>query len=383
MSPLKLVILPKQPRESGECRIYIRLIHNGKSARIKTKYFVLPVNWNKGKVQGGKSGDKNAARKNIDLTEKVNDYEKLIIDNSENISKLDVISVKKFLESGSEFYQTDVFKYSESRIMELKRNNSPSVRHLENAIAMLKNYNGKTTLGFNDISKRYLEGFTSFYLTKGHKQNSIATYLRYIRLVFNMAMDDYNINPRNPVIVNYPFRKFSIKTEQTANRNLHVDVIRKIRDYKYKTKREEITIDVFMLQVYLFGVNIIDLFLMPKSALINGRIQFSRKKTGRFQNIKIEPEAKRLIDKYKGNKYLFWFGDYTGAKTKIKHARKEEFQYANTTAFNKMLNVNLKSIREDLKLILPTELTTYYTRHSFASLMREIGISKDLSLIHI
>ena len=37
----------------------------------------------------------------------------------------------------------------------------------------------------------------------------------------------------------------------------------------------------------------------------------------------------------------------------------------------------LKSIREDLKLILPTELTTYYTRHSFASLMREIGISKD------
>jgi len=48
MSPLKLVILPKQPRESGECRIYIRLIHNGKSARIKTKYFVLPVNWNKG-----------------------------------------------------------------------------------------------------------------------------------------------------------------------------------------------------------------------------------------------------------------------------------------------------------------------------------------------
>lgn len=377
MSSLKLMILPKQARQNGECQVYIRLIHNNKSTRIKTDFYVLPHNWNKGKIQGGRAGDKNATRKNIDLTDQINDYEKLLVENKETLSKLDANSVKKFLESGTEFYETDFFKYTEERIAEFTKNHYPSTRNVINMLTMVKNYHGKSTLNINDINKRFLEGFQSYYQQKKHKQNSIATYLRYIRLIFNSAMDDFNTNPRNPVITGYPFRKFEIKTEKTANRNLSVDTIRRIRDYEFKTKREEITKDVFMLQTYLLGVNIIDLFSMPKTALIDGRLQFSRIKTKRFYNIKIEPEVKLLIDKYKGKRFLFWFADHCGRKMKVKHARQEEFQYSNTVAFNKMLNTNLETIQKALQLKLPTDLTTYYARHSFASLMREIGISKD------
>ena len=380
MATLKLFIFKKQTKDNGECRIYVQIIHNRKVARIQTKYFVKPEHWQLGKVIGGKTGDRNAIKKNFDLSELLNDYQRTLIENEKNIANIDVASIREFLLGGSEFYETDFIKFTDKRIIELKKNKSPSARHMENTLTMIKNFHNKPCLGFNDINKRWLEGFVSYYQKKGHKINSIATYLRYIREIFNLAMDDFNTNPRNPVIVNYPFRKFKIRTEKTANRNLSIDVIRKIRDYEFKTKREEITKDVFLLQFYLLGTNIIDLFSMPKSAIVDGRLQFNRIKTKRFYNIKIEPEAKALIDKYEGKSYLFWFADNCKElrkDNKLSHSRQEEFQYSNSAAFNKMLNANLEDIQESLSLILPTDLTTYYTRHSFASAMREIGVSKD------
>ena len=65
-----------------------------------------------------------------------------------------------------------------------------------------------------------------------------------------------------------------------------------------------------MLQMFLAGINIKDLFYLKPAAVIDDRLQFSRFKTGRFYNIKIEPEAQEIMNKYKGEKYLFWFADY-------------------------------------------------------------------------
>lgn len=68
----------------------------------------------------------------------------------------------------------------------------------------------------------------------------------------------------------------------------------------------EIARDIFMLQIYLMGINTKDLFYMKKESIKNGRLQFNRYKTDRFYNMKIEPEAKAILDKYEGQKYLLW-----------------------------------------------------------------------------
>src|SRR5659263_741182 len=122
--------------------------------------------------------------------------------------------------------------------------------------------------------------------------NGIATYLRWLRVIVNEAIDD-------DLMTVYPFRKFEIKTETTRNRNLSIDIIRKIRDYKTEIKRREITRDIFSLQFYLFGINIKDLFYLLPTNVVDGRLQFYRSKSkrldslGRFYNIKLEPEALR------------------------------------------------------------------------------------------
>ncbi len=382
MATIKLIIKSADPRDDGKCPVYVQIMQNGKAARIKTKYFVEPKFWDKvkGRVIGGKTGDPNATKKNFSLAEILIDHEKTLIDNEENIRSLDALEIKKFLESGSKFFETDFFKFTETRILELKANRSPSARHYANTLTMVRNYHSRQTLNFNDITKRFLESFVSHYQNEGHKVNSIATYLRYIKAIYNLAIDEFNTNPRNPVIFNYPFRKFEIKTDKTTNRNLSVDTIRQIRDYDFKTKREQFARDIFTLQIYLLGINIIDLFYMPKSALVGGRLQFYRRKTGRYFNIKIEQEAKEIIEKYQGEKYLLRFADNCNLErkpNKIKHARLKRDQWGDEVSFNRMINENLGVIQGELKFILPTDLTSYYSRHSFASIMRSIGISKD------
>lgn len=390
MATLKLVILPSLTKDNGECHIYIQVIHRRKSDRIKTDIFVLPHHFDGGRVIGGKHGDRNAQIKNFRLSELMSGYERILIDNPDKIDYLDVKGVKAFLLNGQDNYITDFFKFTELRLKEIEKNgNKGTYVPLLNMLKMVRAYHDKPTLNFSELTPRFLESFSVHYLKKGHKINSVAVYLRYIRSMFNDAIDEYNVNAASPVILNYPFRKFKIETEATQNKNLQVETVRAIRELKAESIREQISIDIFMLQVYLLGINIIDLFYMKNEAIIDGRMQYIRHKTGRFYNILLEPEAQILIEKYKGEKYLLWFADYcTEEREKVNtpHSRKSEFQYANQVAFNRMLNTQLKLIESRLELKLPSPLTTYFARHSFASLMREIGISKDdisLCLGHI
>lgn len=389
MATLKLDIQRDRPKQNGECLIFVRITHNRKIARIKTKWHVNPVNWENDIVKGGKNGDKNYQKKNFKLGEILQNYEKKLIDNHEKINKITVQQIRDFLNTGADPMTTDFIRFTEMRIEELKSNSSASVRHLENALVMVKNFHEKPTLDFSQMTRRWLESFTAYYYAKGHKINSVATYLRYIRTMFNLAIDDLNTDLKDPLIKHYPFRKFKIEKEESRHRNLSVDVVRMIRDYKTANKLEAITRDFFMLQMYLLGTNTIDLFYMPQTALIDGRLISKRIKTGRSINFKIEPEAQVIIKSFCGKKYLFWFADYCSEErplSRIKHARKSHLQYANSEAFNKMINVNLEKIKvniisekqkENPKFDLTDKITDYFARHTFASLMREIGISKD------
>lgn len=234
-------------------------------------------------------------------------------------------------------------------------------------------------MDFSDITVSFLEKFIADQHKKGKKKNTIALYLRYIRSMFNSAIDEYNSNPADPVITNYPFRWLKIESEPTKNRNLSMDIIRKIRDVKLPTLKMEIARDIFMLQMYLMGINTKDLFYMKKESIKNGRLQFNRHKTDRFYNMKIEPEAEAILGKYEGQKYLLWFADYCLDERDLNytpHTCRTEFQYANSEAFNKMLNQQRK-IADLLDIETDGNLTTYFSRHSFATLMRDIGISKD------
>ena len=67
--------------------------------------------------------------------------------------------------------------------------------------------------------------------------------------------------------------------------------------------------DMFLLGFYLIGINLSDLLELPANAIKHGRIVYRRKKTGRLYDIKVEPEALEIINKYHGTKHLVRFLD--------------------------------------------------------------------------
>ena len=124
--------------------------------------------------------------------------------------------------------------------------------------------------------------------------------------------------------------------------------------------------DLFMLSFYLIGINTADLYDVDE--INRNRLEYKRRKTTTrrkdkaFISILIEPEARLLIDKY---------ADPSGERI-FKFYR----MYASSKGFNNAINTGLRELAE--LLALPDDLTSYYVRHSWATIARNLaGVSKD------
>lgn len=172
----------------------------------------------------------------------------------------------------------------------------------------------------------------------GRQANGIAIDLRNIRAVFNWAL-------ANEWTTNYPFRRFKIHHEQTKKRNLPLDELRAIVAHGGRY------CDTFALMVYLIGINISDLYQLPKDCIRDGRLEYRRNKTGRMFSIKVEPEAAAIIERYAGETHLLNFAETC-----------------------KDYKVYLKHMNDALGR-LSKGCTSYWSRHTWASLAASLDVS--------
>lgn len=215
-------------------------------------------------------------------------------------------------------------------------------------------------LTFEDITKDWLHSFEDFLSQTSPSKNARNIHLRNIRAVFNDAIDD-------EITSYYPFRKFKIRPVPTAKRSLTVEQLRTLFDYPVEEYAQR-HLDMFKLIFFLVGINLVDLFGL-ESITNDGRIEYNRAKTGRKYSIKVEPEAMEIIDKYKGNKLL------------IAEAEK----YNNHKDYMKCINRALQRIGETelgkhgAKTFHPLfpELTTYWARHTWATIAASLDIPKE------
>ena len=203
-------------------------------------------------------------------------------------------------------------------------------------------------------------------LISTHKKNGVNIHMRNLRAIINDAMS-------RELLTNYiyPFRVYKMPKEQTAKRDLSIDDIRTIRDYAAEPEMRKY-LDFFMLSFYLGGINAGDLCLLTHQDYYNGRIVYRRQKTkGLPISIRVEPEAKELLNKYKGSTYLLRYcdngSDYRTWLRRVDRKLKEFGPYT--------LGKHGKKEREPLYPFL----STYYARHSFATIAsEECDISLDV-----
>lgn len=157
------------------------------------------------------------------------------------------------------------------------------------------------TLTFEMITKDWLIRFSEYLVRLGNSKNTRNIHFRNIRAVFNYAIDC-------EITQSYPMRKFDTRPEPTEKRSLTVERLRELFRYPVEPWQQRY-LDYFKLTFYLIGINTIDLLACKPGDYSDGRLRYQRAKTGRLYNIKVEPEAAELIEKYRGSELMVSFGE--------------------------------------------------------------------------
>lgn len=221
---------------------------------------------------------------------------------------------------------------------------------------------GLSDIALDDLTVKWLSDFDDYLSAQGLKVNSRAIHFKNIRTVVNRAIDAELTN-------NYPFRRFKIKTEETRKRSLSVTELRKLFTCEVE-QYQEFYRDMFKLIFCLIGINVADLHALQRITE-DGRVEYKRAKTGRLYSVKVEPEAMEIITRWRGTAGLLQCADRW-------QAAKE---------FGKYTNIALKRIGEmtrsglgGKKSIKPywPELTTYWARHTWASIAYYLDVPKDV-----
>lgn len=215
---------------------------------------------------------------------------------------------------------------------------------------------------FEDITRSWLADFDTWLMDSSPSKNARNIHLRNIRHVCNYALAEH-------ITTFYDFRGFSIKAVPTVKRSLSVENLRMLFSLPVEPHQQQY-LDIFKLIFCLIGINTIDLCHLRKTDIVDGRVEYTRSKTGRHYSLKLEPEAKEIIDKYAGQgEWLLNIMD----------------RYTNFKDFGHRLNDNLQAIGEvkvekhgkkERKPLFPS-LTTYWARHTWATIAASLDIPNE------
>ena len=282
----------------------IKVFHNGKAIMLPTSIRLLPEQWMNGKI----INHPRAKTWNNMLTLRMSDITSTILelDVTGVLPSMSPADLKKRLltEMGhtSTAEDTSTFLYVFNEYVGNMKNPG-TISIWKNTLNRLKAFCDKNgynlnTLSFERMTSQWMQDFDDFLALTAPKANARAINHRNIRRVFNYAKKTKKMD------IPYPFEEFKIKHEETRHLAMSVEQTRLLKDYPLTEKHLEKYRDIFMLMIYLRGINAADLFGAKKTQIINGRLDYNRRKTGAFCSVKIEPEAQAIMDKYSGNEYI-------------------------------------------------------------------------------
>ena len=232
-----------------------------------------------------------------------------------------------------------------------------AAKRFELSLHSLLRYTGNKEVVWSGLTSTFVLGYEEFLIKRGLCRNSSSFYLRNLRSIVNRAIESDHDIPRNP------FRHVYMGVDKTVKRAIPIETVCRIRDLNLTGHPAlDFARDVFMFAFYTRGMSFVDMAFLKKSDVSNGIITYSRRKTRRQLRVRIEPEARRIIDKLGKAESPYLLSIITGEGD-------AEREYEN--AYNRV-NRNIRKIGKMLGL--ETKLTLYVARHAWASIAHSNNI---------
>ena len=264
--------------------------------------------------------------------------------------------VMEFRRTGKE---NTLFMFMENVIERLRQlNHIGTAKNYHAALGSFKRFRDNKDVPLEAIDQMIMEDYQAYLKSVGLTPNSISFYMRILRAVYNRAVEQELAKDRNP------FRTVFTGTEKTLKRAISISDIKRIKNLDLTFKPNlEFARDIFLFLFFCRGMSFIDAAFLKRTDIQNGMLTYRRHKTNQVLHIKMIEPIKDLIERYsnKDSPYLL--------PIISRHRGDERKQYE--TALRRVNNT-LKIIAGMVKLPIP--LTTYVTRHAWASIAKSKNV---------
>lgn len=383
---IKITLDTRRAKSDGTYPLILRLTHKRKTTSIKTGIYLKKEDWDEKNLEVKKSykGATNVMRLNNEIQKKKAEALDglLKLEEKSKQTPLAITDVKQHLDASGQSHS--FYDFGEKLIKELfKAERVGTARSYRGVLNALKTFNkGKPLqknmggnpkdsnkikfankfkevnyrdLKFDEINYVFLTQFENYHFASGNETNGLAVYMRTIRSIYNQGIKAGLVEKSL-----YPFSDYKIKTEPTKKRALESSYINKIifleLDQNHKCFDAR---NYFVSSYMMYGMNFTDMAFLEKRDIVNGRIQYRRRKTSKLYDIKITENLNSILQHYlqqnPTSKYVFPIIKREGAIL-----QERDIQIA-----RKSFNDNLKDIATMCGI--EQNLTAYVSRHSFAT----------------
>lgn len=240
-------------------------------------------------------------------------------------------------------------------IDELKAKGNRAYEKRTSTLSAFQKYLNGEDVMFHEMETFLIRGFQDYLKGKCLTMNTISFYMRQLRTVYNKAVKQGKTPQNNP------FEGVYTQNDITKKRSITKDDVSRIKTFQTNKPHLAFARDMFMMCFYLRGISFIDLAHLKKTDIAEGYITYHRHKTGQKITIKWLPVMQEIVDRhYPEGEYLLPILD--GVSDTRLQCR------------SKMMWVNRGLHKIAKELNIPITLTTYVSRHSWASIAKQAGV---------
>ncbi len=367
---VKLLLDKRRQRKDKSYPLVMRVVINSKSVQIPSGYTLLENDWdNKNqKIKSSCNQFDNLTRVNNLLSKKKSKAFDVLtkLDEEGELDFMPMSEVKAAILGEKAKGKSSVFDFINQLTEEMttagKQGNARVYKMLSNRLEALTD--GKA-IKFDNINYAFLQRFENAHFANGGTKGGLSVYMRTLRAIYNKAIKMGVANQSR-----YPFKDYKIKNGTPERKSLSEEEFQKLLEADLKPNSPlERSREYFLASFYLRGMNWMDMALLRLGDIEGDleRIRYTRQKTGKGFNVKINARLKPILERFiegRTDKEEFVFP--------ILNLSYSPEHYP-TAILNKRKKLNgyLKTIAKNIGI---SPFTIYTARHTYATMGKRKGV---------
>lgn len=243
----------------------------------------------------------------------------------------------------------------------------------ENAIRSFTLFCGTAAVSFGQVTRENLKRYSNYLMARRLKLNTISTYMRMIRCIYNKGVDSHQAP-----YVHRLFRDVFTGVDTRQKKALPVDELHTLLYKDPQSEKLRRTQAVANLLFLFCGMPFVDLAHLEKSNLEGNILKYNRTKTGTPMSVELLESAAAIVSQLRNthSTALSDHPDYLFYILSGKNKRNEEAGYIEYQSTLRRFNNDLKILAKRLRI--HSSVTSYTFRHSWATTAKYRGASIEM-----